>query len=89
MNTLIFILKFLGSILFFMIFKYFLYFVIPIGDRYFIDDYYWVLVTLSLVPAFIAKHKGYSFFLFWIISIWTPIISTIWALGLDNQDPPE
>lgn len=52
--------------------------------------YYMVLGTIlwvfiSLVPAFIALRKGYSFWIFWLISLFFWWITLFVALLLKNR----
>jgi len=85
-NTVKNIFKLIGTLLIFCILKNIVPFIF--GSKMdwvnFFMENYWIFVGLGLIPAFIAKFKGYSFFIFWIISIFTPIFSTILTLGLDD-----
>lgn len=83
MRTLKFVGAFFGSVLFFFIFKYILQFIFGSWVHN-LMQYYWIFVGAGLIPAFIAKNKGYPFFLLWIIGTWMPIISIFIAISLDD-----
>ena len=81
------VLKFGGAILFFFIFQYVLHALYFIFGRL-LDpfiEYYWFFVISGFVPAFIAKAKGENFWFWWLFGTYAPIISTIFALGLEDS----
>lgn len=53
---------------------------------YFIYLFLWILV--SLWPAFIAKRKGYSFILFYLLSLFFWYITFFVAIIIKDKDTP-
>lgn len=84
-KTLIYIAMTSGAILFFFVFKLILQLVFGHYFEFFLKNY-WIFVGLGLIPAFIAKEKGYPFFLFWFIGTWTPLLSIIFLLWLEEEN---
>ncbi len=54
-----------------------------------IVDNYWYFVFAGLVPAAIGHYKGESFWLWWLIGAYTPILSTVYALTMDSNNSNE
>lgn len=82
------VLKIGGAILFFFIFQYVLYALRFIFGRL-LDPYiesYWFFVIAGLVPAFIAKAKGSTFWGWWLFGTVFPIFSTFFALDLEDSN---
>lgn len=86
-NLVIYGFQTIGAILFFCIFKLLIQLIFGNHFEFFLTNY-WAFVAFGLIPAFISICKGYSsfFFLFWIIGTWTPILSIIFVLGLDDKN---
>lgn len=51
-----------------------------------IERYYWLFVSLGIIPAILAQNKGRSFWLWWIIASFSPIVSFLIVLTLEGKE---
>lgn len=81
--------KIIGMLVFFAVIKlvlasklvYFLF-----GEWFhFILEYYWMYVLAGLIPAILAKYKGSSFWFWWVLGIFNPIITSLFVLAFSRS----
>ena len=82
------LLKLLGTLLYFGVIQCIAYFLQPFFGEHvkWLATHYWWFVVLALIPAVIAKCKGGSFWGWWMLASWAPVISILFALEADEKD---
>ena len=79
------LLKTAGMLLFFLLSKALLQFILGSRMDFFINNF-WFFVFAGIIPAYIARIKGSPFWIWWIAGTFFPIVSTFFAIDLDDSN---